>query len=45
MKHKLPEVATVTEDAKLELEVTADDENAAVVWYHDDVEIIPEKSR
>ena len=45
IKHKLTEVTSVTEDAKLELEVTVDDENAAVTWYHDDVEIIPEKSR
>ena len=44
-KHKLPEVSTITEDTKLELEVTVDDENAVVTWFHDETEIIPEKSR
>ena len=45
LKHKLPEVTTVTEDAKIELEVSVEDENAVVTWYHDDIEITPEKSR
>ena len=44
-KHKLPEMSTITEDTKIELEVTVDDENAVVTWFHDETEIIPEKSR
>ena len=44
-KHKLPQVSTVTEDAKIELEVSVEDENAAVTWFHDDTELLPEKSR
>ena len=38
-------MSTITEDTKLELEVTVDDENAVVTWFHDETEIIPEKSR
>ena len=41
----LPESCTITEDGKIELEVTVEDETAEVTWFHDDVEMKPEKSR
>ena len=44
-KHKLPEVSTVTEDGKIELEIMVEDENASVTWFHDQTELLPEKSR
>ena len=42
---KLQDTVIVTEDGKVELNVTVDDESAEVVWLHDGVEMKPEKSR
>ena len=41
----LPESYTITEYGKIELEFTVEDETEEVTWFHDDVEIKPEKSR
>ena len=35
----------MTEDAKIELEVSVEDENASVTWFHNQSELLPEKSR
>lgn len=40
-----PETVIVTEDGKAELELTVEDENAEVTWFHDGSEIKTEKSR
>ena len=42
---RLSETVTVTEDGKVELEVTVEDESAEVGWFHEDTEIKTEKSR
>ena len=42
---KMQDTVIVTEDGKVELNVTVDDESAEVVWLHDGVEMKPEKSR
>ena len=35
----------MTEDGKIELEIMVEDENASVTWFHDQTELLPEKSR
>ena len=42
---RLSETVIVTEDGKVELEVTVEDESAEVGWFHEDTEIKTEKSR
>ena len=40
-----PETVIVTEDGKAELELTVEDQNADVIWFHEGSEIKTEKSR
>ena len=42
---RLDAITTVTEDDRVSFEVEVEDEDAQVVWFHDNTQFEPERSR